>query len=158
MAAHLGDVQTFVALVRHGNPAPMRVPGPDGRSPLEKLHAALFTRVHRTRTDTETQKPADDSSTRAKLIRLRRRVAAPSEVDGCAVRAALLNGETAGALCPTGASANVPHAPLLRSTLWKLLLGYMPWSYADGNWEKSAARRRAAYRILIQEHFMRPTV
>ena len=134
----------------------MRMPGPSGLSPLEILHAALLTGVHGTKNAVQRETPVDPS-TCVKLIRLGRRVAS-SEVDGCAVRAALLNGDTAGALCPTSASANVPHVPLLRSTLWKLLLGYLPWSYADGNWEKSAEQRRAAYRLLIQEHFMRPKV
>ena len=74
------------------------------------------------------------------------------------MRAALLDGHSAGALSAASARADLPHAPLLRSTLWRLLLGYMPWGYADRKWETAARQRRDAYRSLVQEHFMRPKV
>ena len=155
VAAQLGDAQTFAALVQYGNPAPMRVPGPDGRSPLQNLYASMSSIVmsQQARAYTKPRTSPGDP-----MIRLWRRAAVSSEVDGCAVRAALLDGDTAGALCPASACAQLAYVPLLRSTLWKLLLGYMPWSYANCKWEKCASRRRRAYRLLIQEHFMRPTV
>ena len=162
VAAQLGDTQTFAALVQYGNPAPMRVPGPDGRSPLQNLYASMSStmgpRYGRVMSQQARAYTKPRTSPGDPMIRLSHRAAVSSEVDGCAVRAALLDGDTAGALCPASACAQLAYVPLLRSTLWKLLLGYMPWSYANCKWEKCASRRRRAYRLLIQEHFMRPTV